>query len=65
MILEWTQKDLATKICGKVQVVVEYEQGKAIPNQQILAKLERNLGYKLRGKDKGQKIEPRTSCSKK
>jgi len=50
----WTQKDLATKICEKVQVVNEYENGKAIPNQQVLAKLERNLGMKLRGKEKGQ-----------
>ncbi len=34
----------------------EYEQAKAIPNQQILAKLERALGVKLRGKDKGQPL---------
>jgi hypothetical protein len=27
-----------------LQVVIEYEQGKAIPNQQILAKMERALG---------------------
>ncbi|RWS32005.1 Endothelial differentiation-related factor 1-like protein [Leptotrombidium deliense] len=49
-----TQKDLATKICEKIQVVTEYEAGKAIPNQQILAKMERALGIKLRGKEKGQ-----------
>ncbi|XP_015791461.1 endothelial differentiation-related factor 1 homolog [Tetranychus urticae] len=52
----WTQKDLATKICEKVQVVTEYENGKAIPNQQVLAKMERNLGMKLRGKEKGQPL---------
>lgn len=51
-----TQKDLATKICEKPQVINEYESGKAIPNQQILAKLERILGIKLRGKDKGQPL---------
>ena len=28
-----TQKDLATKICEKPQVVNEYEAGKAVPNQ--------------------------------
>ena len=28
-----TQKDLATKICEKPQVVNEYESGKAVPNQ--------------------------------
>ena len=57
---EMSQKDLATKvmycilqilycilspqICEKPQIVTEYEQGKAIPNQQILAKMERALG---------------------
>lgn len=56
---EWTQKDLATKINEKPQVVIEYEQGKAIPNQQILAKMERALGVKLRGKDKGAPLEPK------
>ena len=49
-----TQKDLATKICEKIQVVNEYEAGKAIPNQQVLAKIERIIGMKLRGKDKGK-----------
>jgi len=44
-----TQKDLATKICEKPQVVTEYESGKAIPNQAILAKMERVLELKLRG----------------
>lgn len=29
----WTQKDLATKICEKPQVVNEYESSKAVPNQ--------------------------------
>ena len=29
---------------NKLQVVTEYEQGKGIPNQQILAKMERALG---------------------
>lgn len=29
----WTQKDLATKICEKPQVINEYESGKAVPNQ--------------------------------
>ncbi|VDM20497.1 unnamed protein product [Hydatigera taeniaeformis] len=48
-----TQKELATKINEKPQVIAEYEQGKAIPNQTILSKLERALGIKLRGKDKG------------
>jgi len=42
-----TQKDLATAINEKTQVVAEYESGKAIPNPQIISKLERKLGVKL------------------
>lgn len=42
-----TQKELATAINEKPQVVAEYETGKAIPNPQIIAKLERKLGVKL------------------
>ena len=42
-----TQKDLATAINEKPQVVGEYETGKAIPNPQIISKLERKLGVKL------------------
>ena len=29
----WSQKELATKICEKPQVVNEYEASKAVPNQ--------------------------------
>jgi putative transcription factor len=42
-----TQKDLATAINEKPQVVAEYESGKAIPNPQIISKIERHLGCKL------------------
>lgn len=56
---EMTQKDLATKICEKPQVVNEYEAGKAVPNQAVLAKLERALEIKLRGKDKGAPLAPK------
>ncbi|XP_010276985.1 PREDICTED: multiprotein-bridging factor 1b [Nelumbo nucifera] len=45
-----TQAQLAQMINEKPQVIQEYESGKAIPNQQIIAKLERALGVKLRGK---------------
>jgi putative transcription factor len=48
-----TQKELATEISERPQVVTEYESGKAIPNQQILAKLERALKVKLRGANIG------------
>ncbi|VDM48059.1 unnamed protein product [Toxocara canis] len=57
---EWTQKDLATHVNEKPQVVAEYENGKAVPNQQILSKMERALGVKLRGKDMGQPLASKT-----
>lgn len=47
---KWTQAQLAQQINEPPKVIQEYESGKAIPNQQILAKLERVLGVKLRGK---------------
>nr|CCA28249.1 conserved hypothetical protein [Albugo laibachii Nc14] len=42
-----TQKTLATAINEKPQVIAEYESGKAIPNGQIISKMERALGVKL------------------
>ncbi|KAM3395993.1 multiprotein-bridging factor 1a [Capsicum galapagoense] len=45
-----TQAQLAQLINEKPQIIQEYESGKAIPNQQIISKLERALGAKLRGK---------------
>ncbi|KAL2483521.1 Multiprotein-bridging factor 1a [Forsythia ovata] len=45
-----TQAQLAQMINEKPQIIQEYESGKAIPNQQIISKLERALGAKLRGK---------------
>ncbi|CAH3024116.1 unnamed protein product [Porites evermanni] len=53
-----TQKDLATKINEKPQVIMDYESGKAIPNNQVMSKIERALGVKLRGKDKGKPLAP-------
>ncbi|XP_038045671.1 endothelial differentiation-related factor 1 homolog [Patiria miniata] len=50
---EMTQKELATKINEKPQVINDYEASRAIPNQAILAKIERIIGLKLRGKDIG------------
>ncbi|KAH9946335.1 ylMBF1 [Epithele typhae] len=52
-----SQKDVAAKINEKQSVLQDYEAGKAIPNPQILSKLERALGVKLRGSDIGKKLE--------
>jgi putative transcription factor len=49
MELKLSQKDVAAKINEKVSILQDYEAGKAIPNPQILGKLERCLGVKLRG----------------
>jgi len=43
-----TQADLAKAINEKPQVINEYENGKAIPNPQVLSKMSRVLGVKLK-----------------
>jgi ribosome-binding protein aMBF1 (putative translation factor) len=58
-----TQKDLATAINEKPQVVAEYESGKAIPNPQIISKLERSLGVKLPRPGAKSKIPTKTSTT--
>ena len=45
----WTQKQLAMKINEPQSLIADYEAGRAIPNNQILGKLERVLNVKLRG----------------
>ena len=44
-----TQQQLAARISEPAKVINEYEQCKGVPNNNILAKLERVLGVKLRG----------------
>lgn len=51
-----SQKDLATQINEKPQVIQEIEQGRAVRNDAILCKVEKALGMKLRGKDAGQPL---------
>ncbi|KAK2645735.1 hypothetical protein Ddye_020930 [Dipteronia dyeriana] len=46
-----SQAELAKLINERPQVVQEYENGKAVPNQAVLAKMEKILGVKLRGKN--------------
>jgi len=42
-----SQKDLAAKINVKVQVIGDYENGRAVPNAQIMGKIERALDARL------------------
>lgn len=49
-----SQKDLATRVNEKPSVINDYEAARAIPNQQVLSKIERALGVKLRGKNIGE-----------
>lgn len=58
-----TQKELATAVNEKTQVVAEYESGKAIPNPQIISKLERKLGCKLPRPGKS-KVAPKVGATK-
>lgn len=51
-----TQKDLATKINEKPTVINDYEAGRAVPSQQVLGKIERVVGVKLRGKNIGEPL---------
>ncbi|XP_010775273.1 endothelial differentiation-related factor 1 homolog [Notothenia coriiceps] len=54
------EKSSPQKINEKPQVIADYECGKAIPNNQVLGKIERAIGLKLRGKDIGLPLEPKT-----
>ncbi|KAI4471492.1 endothelial differentiation-related factor 1 multiprotein bridging factor 1 [Holotrichia oblita] len=56
-----SQKDLATKINEKPQVITDYEAGRGIPNNVIIGKIERVIGIKLRGKDLGKAVLPPVS----
>lgn len=50
------QTELAQKINEKPGVINEYENARAIPSQQVLGKIERVLGVKLRGANIGQPL---------
>ncbi|WBW71156.1 multiprotein bridging factor Mbf1 [Schizosaccharomyces osmophilus] len=50
---KWAQKDLAQRINEKPQVVNDYEGSRGVPTQQVLTKMERALGVKLRGQNIG------------
>lgn len=47
----WKQKDLATKVNVQPAVIQKYENGQAIPDHNIILKLQKVLGVKLTGKE--------------
>lgn len=47
---KWSQAQLAQAINEKPAVINQYESGKALPNNQIISKIERALGTKVRSK---------------
>lgn len=49
LALQMSQKDLALKVNEKQSVLQEIESGRATANPQILGKIERQLGVRLRG----------------
>jgi putative transcription factor len=49
LAMQLSQKDLANRINEKQSVLQDIESGKANANPQILGKIERQLGVKLRG----------------
>ena len=53
----WNQADLAKEINERASVVTEYENGKAIPNESVLLRMEKALGMHLRGVKAGQPME--------
>lgn len=58
------REQLAQKINIKSNLLAEYEEGKAIPNQQILNKLEHVLGVYLRGDKCGDELPKREEKKK-
>eukprot|EP00766_Chilomastix_caulleryi_P005051 gnl/Chilomastix_caulleri/645.p1 GENE.gnl/Chilomastix_caulleri/645~~gnl/Chilomastix_caulleri/645.p1 ORF type:complete len:133 (+),score=42.74 gnl/Chilomastix_caulleri/645:65-463(+) len=43
----WTQKEFAMKVSVQLTVINSYENGTAIPNNQLIARMEKILGTKL------------------
>ncbi|XP_033245512.1 endothelial differentiation-related factor 1 homolog [Drosophila miranda] len=59
-----SQKELASKIFEKPQVIGDYEAGRGIPKDQILAKIERIIGIKLLGKNRGMPLKKKVGKKK-
>ena len=57
LALKMNQKDLAVKLNVKPSIIMEYESGKAIINDnKIISKIEKILNIKLQGKNLGAEI---------
>lgn len=59
-----SQKDLATAINAKPQIIAEYENGKAIPDPGVISKLERKLKTKLPRPGKKSKVPAKEGAGK-
>lgn len=51
----WNQKQLAEAISAKPDIIRDYENGKAIPDNALIAKIEKATGVKLPRAPKGGK----------
>jgi len=47
MAKKMSQGDLAKQVCVTADIIQKYENGKAVPNNAFIAKLEKVLGTKL------------------
>ena len=57
LAMKMNQKDLASKLNVKPSIIIEYESGKAIINDnKILCRIEKVLKIKLQGKNIGSEI---------
>jgi ribosome-binding protein aMBF1 (putative translation factor) len=56
MNAKMSQKDLAVQLCVTVNIIIEYENGKAIPNNAFISKIEKALNTKLPRAPKKTKI---------
>jgi putative transcription factor len=52
--LNWSQQDLAQRISERASVVAEYENGKAVPDERVIVKMEKAFGMHLRGAKAGE-----------
>ena len=51
------------KVNEKTQVINDYEAGRGIPNQLVIGKIEKVLGVKLRGKERGKPLPVPTATT--